>query len=148
MCIRDSSDHHRAPSAPGDYGRSGHSDRDALGQTPVPQRHASSERHRVLSETRKNHEIPKLEAVKAHPQVAQFLSHADSYLAALGYTEHGTRHASLVAHIAHNVLERLGYPDDTSQLAAVAGYPVSYTHLRAHETVLDLVCRLLLEKKK
>ena len=27
-------------------------------------------------------------------------------------------------------------------------YPVSYTHLRAHETVLDLVCRLLLEKKK
>src|SRR5664280_2265655 len=26
--------------------------------------------------------------------------------------------------------------------------PVSYTHLRAHETVLDLVCRLLLEKKK
>ena len=24
--------------------------------------------------------------------------------------------------------------------------PVSYTHLRAHETVLDLVCRLLLEK--
>ena len=25
--------------------------------------------------------------------------------------------------------------------------PVSYTHLRAHETVLDLVCRLLLEIK-
>ena len=25
---------------------------------------------------------------------------------------------------------------------------VSYTHLRAHETVLDLVCRLLLEKRR
>ena len=25
---------------------------------------------------------------------------------------------------------------------------VSYTHLRAHETSQDLVCRLLLEKKK
>ena len=25
---------------------------------------------------------------------------------------------------------------------------VSYTHLRAHETVLDLVCRLLLDKNK
>ena len=25
--------------------------------------------------------------------------------------------------------------------------PVSFTHLRAHETVLDIVCRLLLEKK-
>ena len=30
----------------------------------------------------------------------------------------------------------------------VCAVPVSYTHLRAHETVLDLVCRLLLEKKK
>ena len=30
----------------------------------------------------------------------------------------------------------------------VGGCAVSYTHLRAHETVLDLVCRLLLEKKK
>ena len=28
------------------------------------------------------------------------------------------------------------------------GPPVSYTHLRAHETTLHLVCRLLLEKKK
>ena len=32
--------------------------------------------------------------------------------------------------------------------ARAVGQPVSYTHLRAHETVLDLVCRLLLEKKK
>ena len=27
-------------------------------------------------------------------------------------------------------------------------HAVSYTHLRAHETVLDIVCRLLLEKKQ
>src|SRR5450756_2784279 len=34
-------------------------------------------------------------------------------------------------------------------LGLIAGYgPVSYTHLRAHETRHDLVCRLLLEKKK
>ena len=31
-------------------------------------------------------------------------------------------------------------------LAAI--YAVSYTHLRAHETLRYLVCRLLLEKKK
>src|SRR5450756_2899730 len=31
---------------------------------------------------------------------------------------------------------------------ATAAGPVSYTHLRAHETRHDLVCRLLLEKKK
>ena len=33
-------------------------------------------------------------------------------------------------------------------LLYIALAPVSYTHLRAHETVLDLVCRLLLVKKK
>eukprot|EP00658_Telonema_sp_P-2_P022234 TRINITY_DN18884_c0_g1_i6.p1 TRINITY_DN18884_c0_g1~~TRINITY_DN18884_c0_g1_i6.p1 ORF type:complete len:225 (-),score=29.81 TRINITY_DN18884_c0_g1_i6:18-692(-) len=32
--------------------------------------------------------------------------------------------------------------------AAQVGGPVSYTHLRAHETPEHLVCRLLLEKKK
>ena len=33
-------------------------------------------------------------------------------------------------------------------LSKDTGKAVSYTHLRAHETVLDIVCRLLLEKKK
>src|SRR5665811_735998 len=39
-----------------------------------------------------------------------------------------------------------------TKISAAVGWnsyrTVSYTHLRAHETVLDLVCRLLLEKKK
>ena len=34
------------------------------------------------------------------------------------------------------------------RLAHMKQRPVSYTHLRAHETREDLVCRLLLEKKK
>ena len=38
-----------------------------------------------------------------------------------------------------------GIQPGAAQTLAVC--PVSYTHLRAHETVLDLVCRLLLEKK-
>ena len=42
------------------------------------------------------------------------------------------------------IVSRGGRPD----LAGPYLSPVSYTHLRAHETVLDLVCRLLLEKKK
>ena len=36
---------------------------------------------------------------------------------------------------------------DNVKYATVTPRAVSYTHLRAHETVLDLVCRLLLEKK-
>src|SRR5674536_382623 len=44
-------------------------------------------------------------------------------------------------------------PSRSGQCAAECGagraeYPVSYTHLRAHETPEHLVCRLLLEKKK
>ena len=33
-------------------------------------------------------------------------------------------------------------------LTTTRRHTVSYTHLRAHETVLDIVCRLLLEKHK
>ena len=38
-------------------------------------------------------------------------------------------------------------PSNTCVSQRTAATAVSYTHLRAHETVLDLVCRLLLEKK-
>ena len=47
-----------------------------------------------------------------------------------------------------------GMPGQTNYSAAKGGMiaatkaPVSYTHLRAHETGRNLVCRLLLEKKK
>ena len=44
-----------------------------------------------------------------------------------------------------------GTPNSDNYVPATVRFsvaPVSYTHLRAHETVLDLVCRLLLEKKK
>ena len=37
--------------------------------------------------------------------------------------------------------------DNVATHKVVDSAPVSYTHLRAHETVLDLVCRLLLENK-
>ena len=43
--------------------------------------------------------------------------------------------------------EALALPD-LAHRGVLSLRPVSYTHLRAHETVLDLVCRLLLEKKK
>ena len=47
----------------------------------------------------------------------------------------------------HQELVKL--PNLPSELVPPGKTPaVSYTHLRAHETVLDLVCRLLLEKKK
>ena len=49
---------------------------------------------------------------------------------------------------SHQVQARHGQDDAEIDLFLQWLSPVSYTHLRAHETVLDLVCRLLLEKKK
>src|SRR5450756_2368508 len=39
-------------------------------------------------------------------------------------------------------------PDKEPALRVRPARPVSYTHLRAHETRHEIVCRLLLEKKK
>eukprot|EP00657_Telonema_sp_P-1_P008080 TRINITY_DN2864_c0_g1_i2.p1 TRINITY_DN2864_c0_g1~~TRINITY_DN2864_c0_g1_i2.p1 ORF type:complete len:119 (-),score=65.60 TRINITY_DN2864_c0_g1_i2:68-424(-) len=48
------------------------------------------------------------------------------------------------------VMRRFDRPRPSPSMAIIMARftSVSYTHLRAHETVLDLVCRLLLEKKK
>ena len=40
----------------------------------------------------------------------------------MGYTEHGFRHANLVASISYQVLHRLGFSDREADLACVAGY--------------------------
>ena len=48
----------------------------------------------------------------------------------------------------HIIFERTAAGASTGSKWHVTVQSVSYTHLRAHETVLDLVCRLLLEKKK
>ena len=45
------------------------------------------------------------------------------------------------------LIDWLGCNGEREPLVAIGHRSVSYTHLRAHETVLDLVCRLLLEKK-
>jgi metal-dependent HD superfamily phosphatase/phosphodiesterase len=60
--------------------------------------------------------------VQAHEGVQTFIALADRYLGELGYTEHGFRHAGLVAKIAYNVLHRLDYDDRMCELAAISGY--------------------------
>ena len=39
-----------------------------------------------------------------------------------GYTEHGHRHISIVSKRAGDILEKLGYPERTIELARIAGY--------------------------
>ena len=58
--------------------------------------------------------------------------------------------AILVANAANNAGGNvdMGLLIQMSLVFAALSTPVSYTHLRAHETGRNLVCRLLLEKKK
>lgn len=63
-----------------------------------------------------------LEDLKQNGEAKACIQAADNALCQLGYTEHGERHANLVAHTAENVLLRLGHGERTAQLAAMAGY--------------------------
>jgi metal-dependent HD superfamily phosphatase/phosphodiesterase len=63
-----------------------------------------------------------IDQVRRDPEVITFLQMANESLKALGYTEHGQRHAGLVGNIAENTLERLGYSQRDHELANIAGY--------------------------
>jgi len=63
-----------------------------------------------------------LEDVKKNEQVKALIDKADEVLGIIGYTEHGQRHASLCANIAHNILVRLKHSEKRVQLAAIAAY--------------------------
>jgi len=54
--------------------------------------------------------------------VSAFIQLSDQFIGAMGYTEHGFRHANLVGRIAHNVLRHLGADPQLCELAAVSGY--------------------------
>lgn len=63
-----------------------------------------------------------LDDVKARRDVLALVRRADENLDAIGYTEHGSRHANLVANIAQNILVHLHADERSVQLAAIAGY--------------------------
>ncbi len=63
-----------------------------------------------------------LEDIQSDEELLAYLAMGDEYLGAIGYTEHGLRHANLVAHISGNIMARLGYDERTVQIAAIAGF--------------------------
>jgi hypothetical protein len=90
-----------------------------------------------------------LEQVKKDPEVQAYLSGGDEVLAAMGYTEHGQRHAALVANIARNILERLGHPGREAELAAIAGYLHDIGNVisrQNHEQIGGLVALRVLDR--
>jgi len=63
-----------------------------------------------------------LQTVREDDEVKALIHYANQYLRALGYTEHGPRHAGLVAETARNILLQFDHPERLGELAAVAGY--------------------------
>jgi uncharacterized protein len=63
-----------------------------------------------------------LEVVQGNEELSLYIASADRVMEAMGYTEHGFRHANLVAKIAYQVLSRLGFSEREATLASVAGY--------------------------
>lgn len=47
---------------------------------------------------------------------------ANAQMAAIGYTEHGFRHAGIVAGVSHGILRQLGHDHRSAELAGIAGY--------------------------
>jgi metal-dependent HD superfamily phosphatase/phosphodiesterase len=60
--------------------------------------------------------------IRRDPEVLTLVEKADSVLSALGFTDHGRRHVTLVAVTASKLLADLGYAPLESDLAAVAGF--------------------------
>ncbi len=75
-----------------------------------------------MAEEKLDEERVTIDLVRKDPEVIAFVHYANESLRALGYTEHGERHVSLVGSIAANVLERLGYDRRSCELANIAGY--------------------------
>ncbi|HKL17009.1 MAG TPA: phosphohydrolase [Patescibacteria group bacterium] len=63
-----------------------------------------------------------LESVKNNPQIAEFIKQSQASMEALGYTEHGVRHASLVAKRSRKLAQEIGLDKRTQELSAIAGY--------------------------
>ncbi|MFY9358315.1 MAG: HD domain-containing protein, partial [Bacillota bacterium] len=70
----------------------------------------------------KSNRLVTLEDVRANPVVEAYIKAGNEHLGALGFTDHGLRHSGLVANIAKNLLNKLGFSEREQELAAIAGY--------------------------
>ena len=71
---------------------------------------------------RKKSDYLTYDEIRQDEAVNTYIRQADASLAALGFTEHSFAHVTLVAEKAGYILQTLGYPERTVELAKIAGY--------------------------
>lgn len=62
------------------------------------------------------------EEIKNNEVIRTYIKQANESLDALGYTEHGFAHVTLVAETAGYILKTMGFPERTVELVKIAGY--------------------------
>jgi metal-dependent HD superfamily phosphatase/phosphodiesterase len=62
------------------------------------------------------------EQLKTNDAIRTYIQRADESLVALGYTEHSFAHVTMVAETAGYIMDTLGYPARTAELARMAGF--------------------------
>jgi metal-dependent HD superfamily phosphatase/phosphodiesterase len=63
-----------------------------------------------------------LDKVRKNKEILEFIKQTESVLSVLGFTDHGMRHANLVAQRAKDVAERLGLTKLEIELSSIAGF--------------------------
>ena len=63
-----------------------------------------------------------LDEIKSNPLVDTFVLKGNEHLGAMGYTDHGKLHISLVSNLGKKILLDLGYDIRMAELAGIAGY--------------------------
>jgi metal-dependent HD superfamily phosphatase/phosphodiesterase len=67
-------------------------------------------------------QIITLDLIRKNDEVQTLIAKANEQMNALGYTEHGFRHASNVSDMARDILANLDFDPRLVELAAIAGY--------------------------
>ncbi|HTQ08604.1 MAG TPA: HD domain-containing protein [Fimbriimonadaceae bacterium] len=63
-----------------------------------------------------------LKDVRNNPKVRKLIEGANEVMKAMGYTEHGHRHAGVVSSITRYILDNVGVPDRENDLGQIAAY--------------------------
>ncbi|MBS4016487.1 MAG: HD domain-containing protein [Candidatus Latescibacteria bacterium] len=90
-----------------------------------------------------------LKTIMKDTEVQAYIIQADRYLEIIGYTEHGSRHARLIAKKARNLLVELGYNERLCEMAAIAGYLHDIGNVvsrERHEQISALIARDILSR--
>lgn len=66
--------------------------------------------------------LVKPEDIFKNSEVHAYIKAGNENLGAIGLTEHGFAHAKRSSNYAMNILQQLGYPERSCELAAIAGY--------------------------